>query len=158
MMQMKKVMTSSNWTPNILLLESHIKRKVKIQSTKCCLSLFFFFKMKAKPARIWCFFEIEAFVEEEDAPSLIISKGNFCIIGKATFKDQQSLEAEKYISIYADKSVIIKDERGYFSDFLAQQDFLSYEISCNLILHPNIINYIGGVLLGKGTFLSFLLD
>lgn len=50
-------------------------------------------------------------------------------------------------NLYNGKELGLKDPKGE-RDWVKGQYALSYEISCNLILHPNILNYIGGVRIG----------
>lgn len=66
----------------------------------------------------------------------------FCNSGRK-FKSFSVLNSLKRISLYAETEVAVKVPKRE-TGFLKGQHILSHEISCNIILHPNIINYIGG--------------
>lgn len=70
-----------------------------------------------------------------------IATGNFGSVKQVTFKKTLSNSSH----IFAGKNVALKEPKHRKSNFVEEQDSFSYEISCTLILHPNIVNYIGGV-------------
>lgn len=68
----------------------------------------------------------------------ILASGTFAQVKKATFKSESYLETKKLPTTYAGQVAALKDPRGEKHDWLQEQYALSSEVSCTLLLHPNI--------------------
>lgn len=64
--------------------------------------------------------------------------------------DFYALNLTKSFLKFEGQEVVMKDPKGVEHDWVMEQYALSHEVSCTIILHPNIVNYIGGVELGSG--------
>lgn len=92
------------------------------------------------PTRFWRWFH-----ENDFQSFLTVSSGNFGEVKKATFKDKLIFQSKTPPSLFSQNSVAIKDPKGSNHNFIQEQYELSHEVSCTVILHPSIVNYIGGV-------------
>jgi len=100
-------------------------------------------KVQITPTRFWRWFD-----EDEFEPSFeIVASGHFGQVKKAKFKGEEYLQKKKQPITYAGQLVALKDPKGNEHDFVSEQYALSHEVSCTLILHPSLVNYIGGVYL-----------
>ena len=54
------------------------------------------------------------------------------------------------VRMHAGKRMAVKDPLGGPHDFIEEVSYLSYEISCCMIGHPYVVEYVGGVQLGMG--------
>lgn len=109
-------------------------------------NFFRIFIVQITPTRFWTYFEPFDFKFAEE----VIASGNFGEVLKKVFKDEEHFaKKNRHGFPFANKVVAMKDPK-YLTSWTEAQYSLSHEISCTVLLHPNLINYIGGVRLGNG--------
>lgn len=86
------------------------------------------------PTQFWRFFREDEFEEE----TLMVASGKFARVKKAKFKDAAYLIKKNKPTTYAGQFVALKDPVSMVHDFVAEEYSLSHEVSCTVILHPNI--------------------
>ena len=83
--------------------------------------------------------------EDFETDKQVIASGNFGTVSRAILKSESHFRQKNINTSYAGQIIALKDPKGKNHNFLQEQYALSHEISCTVILHPNIVNYIGGV-------------
>jgi len=92
----------------------------------------------ATPTRFWKWCNESDFIIDRGS----ISEGNFAKVVRGRFKDANSLR-EKHRN-FAGIEVALKYPKEN-STFFMEFHKLSHEISCTVIHHPSIVNYMGGL-------------
>lgn len=93
----------------------------------------------------------------EGSDLLPLAQGNFGRVIKRKFKNQEYLLKENRLVLYADQGnrcyfgkklmwyviveVALKDVEGGIHDYYVEQRAFSREVSCNFILHPNLVRH-----------------
>lgn len=105
-------------------------------------------KEKTTPTRFWKWF----YEDDFSGNMKELGKGKFGEVKQAKFVGAFYLKMSGRPLIYANKEVALKYPFVIDKpDFIKQSNELSHEVSCTVLLHPCIINYIGGLSLGDGS-------
>lgn len=111
-------------------------------------------KSKPTPPRFWLFFNESDFSED----FTYISSGNFSEVRKTSFQFKEHLKRYNRPLALSGVDVAIKDFKGFVHDWLEEQYYVSREIVCNMVTHPNLINYYGGVQLSSPQRVGLIME
>ena len=118
-----------------------MKKKIPPLNKKVFKILLFFFLKETcatieTPTRFWSWFIEGNF---DSSSFSVVASGNFGQVKKAKFKSEQELKKNNTsLSLYAEQIAALKYPLGEKHDWNEQFHSLSHEVSCTLILHPNI--------------------
>lgn len=89
--------------------------------------------------------------EDFDLDSIIVvAEGTFSVIALLDFKPEEEWKSFSFPDEVKEQgTIVLKDPVSRTHDFVAEQYSLSHLVSCNLILHPNLLRIIGGIELNE---------